>query len=141
LVANLTKSVILIPTGSTSYFSIVEIGFSVDSAVAAQAIGVELYAVTTIGSPAGTSFAPVLVQRGTGSAAQTGSALINLSTPPSVVEVIKDWFVPPTGLLVVQFPLGREPQSFPSGQRIGLQYVNPSGGSTSNFRAYIEFEE
>jgi hypothetical protein len=142
LSANATKSIILIPPSSSSLFTIVEIGFSIDSSVAAPAIGLELYAVTTLGSPAGTNFTPVLVKRGTSITAQTGNGLINLSTEPTTVEVIKDWFVPPTGLLVVQFPLGREPESFTgTSNRIGLRYVNPSTGSTANYRAYIEFEE
>lgn len=50
--------------------------------------------------------------------------------------------MPPTGLFVIQFPLGREPESFTSGAGgLGVRWVNPAGGSTANFKAYIEFEE
>src|SRR5262245_46756197 len=127
LAANSTKSVILIPPASSSYFSITEVGVMVlDTSATLAAVVWELYAVTSLGSPAGTSFTPVLIQRGTGSVAQTGSTLINLSAEATTVEVMKEFATDPkSGLVVIQYPLGREPQSFSgTSNRLGLRYVN-----------------
>jgi hypothetical protein len=138
------KTAILIPSGSGSLFTVVEIGFSIDSAVAAPAVGVELsFFVLTGGVGTSTSATPSPVKQGTGISPQTGNAAVNFTGEPTgTFTTIKDWFVPPTGLLVVQFPLGREPESFPgTNNRIALRYNNPATGSTANFRAYIEYEE
>lgn len=143
LVAASTKSVILIPPPATHRFEIVELSFGCDGSAAAAGVGVELYAVTTIGSPTGSSFTPVLMGRGEPATAQVGTCLINIGTEPTAVEIMKEWYVSPyTGQLTIPFPLGREPWSnVGTTARIGLRYVNPSGGSTANYRAYIEIEE
>jgi hypothetical protein len=143
LVANATKSVILIPSSATHRFLITQLSFGIDGAAAAAGVAVELYAVTTIGTPAGTNFTPVPVTRGEPATAQVGTCLVNLTTEPTAVEVMEDWDVNPYGgQLVLPFPLGREPWStVGTTNRLGLRYVNPSGGSTANYRAYIEIEE
>jgi len=143
LTANATKSLLLIPPGANSWFTATEVAVSIDDSAPKAGVGIELYAVTTLGSPAGTTFTPVLTRRGGGNVAQTGAALTQLTAEPTTVEVLKDWYVQPFGgLMVIQNPLGREPQSA-SGTtlRFGLRYVNPTGGSTANIRAYLEFED
>lgn len=143
LVANSTKSVILIPPAATHRFEIINFGFSIDGAAAAQGVGVEFYAVTTLGSPAGTNFTPVLKNRANSATAQVGTCLINLSAEPTAVEVLEDFTVSPfSGQIVIPYPMGREMWStVGTGNRIGLRYVNPSGGSTANYRAWIDIEE
>lgn len=142
LVGGETHSLMVFQPTSASLFTIIEIGFSIDSATAAAGVGLELYAVTTVGTISGGSFTPVIVKRGSGIAAQTLVKVPPFTNEPTAVEVIKDWSVPPTGLFVIQFPLGREPESFiGTALPMGLRYVNPAGGSTAKYRAYMEFEE
>lgn len=143
LVANTTKSVFLIPPGAAGKFNIVELSIAHEASASALPVAWELYEVTTLGSPAGTNFTPVKVNRENAATAQTGTCLINLSTEVTAVEVIKDWTLQPFGgLLVMQYPLGREVQSqVATTKRIGLRYVNPASGTTTNYRVYVEFEE
>jgi len=82
LVAATTKSAFFLSPASTNIFTVTEIGFSIDSSTAAKGVGVELYGITSLGTPVGTAFTPVLVKRSTGLAAATG-AKVNLTTEPT----------------------------------------------------------
>jgi hypothetical protein len=75
-------------------------------------------------------------------AVAAATAIAALTAEPSAIEIIRTWYVQPFGgLVMVQFPLGREPRGVGgSGNRIGLR-VTTATGSTPNARAYIEIEE
>jgi len=78
----------------------------------------------------------MLDNRGAGISAVT-QAKLNLTTEPTI-EIVKGWFVASTVLFVIQFPFGREPESFTGNTgRIGLRYVNPAAVSTANYHAAI----
>jgi hypothetical protein len=79
--------------------------------------------------------------RGLGAALATAAE--SYSVEPTVLTQWKQWLVTPNGgLLVIQFPLGREPVTDVSGgpttKGIGLRDTAPA---VVNARAYIEFEE
>lgn len=126
----------------TVTFDLTEIGISFDASAAFAGIGVELYRTTTLGAPAGTAFTPVKADQPADSAATSTTNLTNLTTEPTAVEILRSWFIQPFGgLLVLQFPLGREPQaSGTSANRLGLRYIAPAT-ITSNVRSYAEIEE
>ncbi len=141
LSAAATKSLILLAPGANVGFVLVEICVSFDQAAAAAGIRCELYRVTTLGSPAGTTAAPTKRSEQQADTVQA-SGLYNLSAEPTAVEVIGGpWYVSPaTGLLLKQYPLGREDAAKAGGARIGLRAVTPTG-VTPNAVAYIDTEE
>jgi hypothetical protein len=142
LTASTTVSLILLAPATNS-FRVTELGISFDGSAAAAAIRVDLYRTTTLGSPTGTTATPVAVNNSQASIALS-SGLTILTAEPSAVAVLRTWYVSPaSGSLIVQFPLGREPDTthLTSGtQSIGIRVVTPSG-VTPHAASYIEFEE
>ena len=136
LTAASTKSLILLNPVS-SEVTLTEFAVSFDGSVAAASVGLEIYRVTTLGSPAGTTGTVVQTFQGLPAAATTG--LTALTTEPTTVEVMKEWFLTPFGgTLHIQSPLGREVINTTS--RLGLRYITPTGVSP-NARAFFEWEE
>lgn len=136
LTAASTKSLILLNPGSRE-ITLTEFAVSFDGSAAAASIGLEIYRVTTVGSPAGTT--GVAVSSFQGMPVALASGLVNLTTEPTTVEVMKEWFLTPFGgTLHIQSPLGREVINTTS--RLGLRYVTPTGVSP-NARAFFEWEE
>ncbi|MCW2900923.1 MAG: hypothetical protein JWO67_3188 [Streptosporangiaceae bacterium] len=141
LTASATKTLILITPISVD-FVISELCVSMDTGAASTSPEVDLYRVTTIGTPAGTSTTPAKSSGPDSAAApQTGTnALTNLTAEPTAVTVIKPWFVPQSGLLLIQFPLGRETVgSLTGGAALGLRVITPAG-VTPKALAYFEIE-
>jgi len=125
----------------TDYFMVAEMSVSTDASVATTAIGIELYRVVTIGAAAGTAYTPVKVNRvaDTGVASTAASSVV--TTEPTTVEILAEWFLQPFGgLLDLQYPLLREAFGSAGGQRLGLRYITPAGVSP-NCRAYVWFDE
>lgn len=65
------------------------------------------------------------------------------SAEPTTLTVLKQWWCPCPGPLVIQFPLGREPEGLLSGstnhKAIGFRVKVDTG--TPNCEGYIEWEE
>jgi hypothetical protein len=140
LTASTTKSLWLL-NPAVDYFVIAQLAVSFDASAASAGVGIELYRVTTIGSATGTTFTPIKVNRIGDTAASGTTAQTPVTTEPTAVEVLADWFIQPFGgLFDVQYPLMREPLAAAAGQRIGLRYVTPAG-VTPNCRAYVWFDE
>jgi hypothetical protein len=140
LTASATKSLWLLNPVS-DFFLLAQFGISLDASAASAGVGVELYRTTTLGTPAGTAATITKVNRIGDTAAATTTGLTVLTTEPTAVEVLADWFIQPFGgLFDVQYPLQREPLSAAAGQRIGLRYVTPAA-VTPNCRAYVWFDE
>jgi hypothetical protein len=140
LTASSTKSLWLL-NPAVDFFVVAEISVCLDGAVAAAGVGLELYRTTTLGSPAGTTATFTKTNRGADAASPTTTGLINLTTEPTAVEVLADWFIQPFGgMLVLQYPLQREPMSPAAGARMGLRYVTPAS-VTPNCRAYVWIDE
>ena len=139
LVANTTASLILLAPVSKILLTHVDI--SLDANAAAAGVRFDLYRVVTLGSAAGTTFTPVL-NNPSDSASATG-ALTNLTTEPTTVQIIQSWYIQPFGgLLPLDAVLDHEivtPPSSPA--RIGLRYVNPTGGATCHVAAGLFWSE
>lgn len=139
LTASNTQSLILI-NPVTIGFRVSEMSVSFDGAAAAVAAEVQLYRTVTLGTPAGSSTTPIKVSNPGATTAQS-TALTALTTEPTSVEILRRWFVSPaSGLLLLQFPLGREPAAAGTGSQIGLRVLTPSG-VTPHAVGYIELDE
>jgi hypothetical protein len=106
----------------------------------AEPVLIELCRATTVGSPTGTT--ATLVPADEAFEAATATALTMLTAEPTTYAVAAGWYVQPnSGLLVIQYPLGRElGRSKAAGQRIGLRYTTVSG-VTPKVAAYTIHEE
>lgn len=141
LSASTTKTIIYVNPAVVD-ITINEVGLSFDSPSAATAVEVDLYRTTNATGAAGSSFTPVKTTKpGSGGTAAQSTALIDLTVEPTAVEVLRTWFVSPaSGLMVLQFPLGKEPISLGGGQPIGLRVITPAG-VTPHVLAYLDFSE
>jgi hypothetical protein len=142
LTAATAKTLVNIIAGANRQAILVEISNSFDGVTAsAVPVLVELVGSTqaTAGTP-GTSPTPTLI-RGLGAALSTAAE--SYSAEPTVLTQLKQWLVTPNGgLVVVQFPLGREPQTNLSGSATLLAMgLRDNAPAAVNARAYIEFEE
>lgn len=140
LTASSTKSLWLL-NPVTDFFVIAEFSVALDASAAAAGVGIELYRTTTLGSPAGTTATFSKVNRVSDASTPTTTGLVNLTTEPTAVEILADWFLQPFGgVLDIQYPLQREPIGASAGQRIGLRYVTPAA-VTPNCRSYVWLDE
>ena len=138
------KTLALVIPGATLPVTIIEIGVSVDAG--AGRFTVDLFESTQAG--AGTAGASTgAKQTGGFVAGDTTGPLatygVRYTAEPTVVTSLKTWIVPAPGPLVIQFPLGREPESLVSGatkyKALGLRVLIDSG--TPNAYGYIEWQE
>jgi hypothetical protein len=142
--ATTAKTACNVIASATANATIVEIGASVD-----QGTGrclVELFESTqatagTVGSSTGAK------QLGGYAAGTDGTPACTYgreySAEPTVLTVLKSWWFPCPGPLVIQFPLGREPKTLLSGstnhKAIGIRLKVDTG--TPTCEAYLEWEE
>lgn len=141
LAAGSVKSMILL-NPLTNDGRLIEIWLSFGAIVEQVDIAAELYRVTTLGSPGGTT--GTAVKEAPGSVAAQWTGLTALTTEPTAVERLRDFFVPTRGGLVpMYFPLGREVEVAGGGARIGFRILN-DGASTMtaiNCRADLGWAE
>ena len=139
-----SKTAVNIIPGATLPVTVVEIGVSVDAATGR--CFVELFESTQAG--AGTAGASTgAKQVGGFVAGDTTGPLATYgkeyTAEPTALTVLKSWWFPCPGPFVIQFPLGREPESLVSGatkyKAIGFRLKVDSG--TPNTDAYIEWQE
>lgn len=140
LTASNTQSLVLI-NPATIAFKVTEMSVSFDGAAAATAAEVQLYRTVTLGTPAGSGPTSGTKSSNPGATTAQSTALTALTTEPTSVEILRRWFVSPaSGLLLLQFPLGREPAAAGTGSQIGMRVITPSG-VTPHAVGYLEFEE
>jgi hypothetical protein len=141
LSASATKSLwVMDPV--TNGFSLVEFGLSFDGSSALTAVRVDLYQVSSVGSLAGSAMT-VNKFTDTNIGAATTTVLGTITTEATTVTVLKNWFLTPySGLLEIQYPLGREPGAGAglTTNRIGLRCVTPSG-VTPNVVSHAVWQE
>ena len=139
LVAATAKTILNVIAAANGLIRIVEFSVSFDGVTAtAVPAAVELcYSTQTSAGTPGTT--PTINQiRGPTRTVQATAAQ-NYSAEPTVLTVWKHWLVPVyNGLLVVQFPLGREPEETVTADGLCLRITAPA---VVNVRGYIEMEE
>ena len=138
LTAATAKTVLNIINASNSLIRIVEIGVSFDGVTStAVPVVVELCKSTQAG--AGTSTSHTIVQGRGPTRTVQATAARNYTAEPTVLTAYKRWLVPAfMGLVVIQFPLGREPEIITSANAYALRCTAPAA---VNFQGYMEFEE
>ena len=68
-----------------------------------------------------------------------GNGRHSYTVEPTVLTELKSWLLRPDGgLLIIQFPLGREPEQVSGGDGYPIRVTAPD---IVNVRGYIEFEE
>lgn len=148
LTAATAKTVLYVNAAAANQPSVVEFSVAFDGTTSTNTPAlIELvYGTKATNSTPGTgstTFTPLQV-RGWPSQVSAQAAANNCSSEPTVLTVIKPWLLTPNGgLLVIQFPLGREPTAIASGAavsgiQVGLRLTAPQA---VNARCYFEYEE
>jgi hypothetical protein len=138
LSAATAKTIVNVINAANALVRVTEIGVSFTGIAAAAApVTVELMLSTqaTAGTP-GTSPTPTQVG-GPTRTVQSGGAE-DYSAEPTALTAIRKWLVHPQTGIIVQFPLGREPEQTTTADGICLRVTAPA---TVNCQGYIEFEE
>jgi hypothetical protein len=138
LTAAATKSLILL-NPVTNRALITEISISMNASAAATGPQFDLYRVVTIGSAAGTAGTQNPLDPATQVA--TTTSLTSLTTEPTTVVVLDSWDIQELGgLILIQYPLGREPVLAAAGARVGIRYTT-AAATTPSCVSTIWFEE
>ncbi len=141
------KTIFYINSGSANQPSFVElsVGFDGVTSTAVPALVELMYGTAATNSTPGTgstTFTPVQIRAWP---AQTSvqTAANACSSEPTVLTSLKPWLVSPYGgLLIIQFPLGREPTGIVTAATSGKQVaVRCTAPANVNVRGYIEYEE
>lgn len=142
------KTIMYVNAGSANQPSFTEfsVGFDGVTATAVPALVELVYGTKASNSTPGTgstSFTPLQI-RGWPAQASVQGAANNCSSEPTVLTMIKPYLLTPNGgLLVIQYPLGREPTGIASGtaasgNQVGVRVTAPAA---VNVRGYLEYEE
>lgn len=102
----------------------------------AEPVTVELCSSTQ--ATTGTATAHTMAQSSGATRTVQGTATRNYTAEPTVLTVLKRWLVHPQTGMVLQFPLGREPQQNVTADGIALRCTAPT---TVNFQGYLEIAE
>jgi len=69
----------------------------------------------------------------------TATPGVYATTAPTVGVILRTWYVPPTSGLVIQFPLGQEPDSnSTTAAGLGIQCVAPAAVAVSSYLIWTE---
>ena len=134
-----TETLLQVAAAATKRFRVVEFGVSFDGVSAGDApVDVDLLRQTTAGTASTTGVAPV--EWDEAGEAALASFSHDFTVEPTAGDVLGSWQVTPNGgLLVLQYPLGREPVVGLSG-RIALRATTATD-VTPNASAYLVIEE
>ncbi|MFC6080909.1 hypothetical protein [Sphaerisporangium aureirubrum] len=137
LSAATAKTILNAIAASGGLLKIVELSVSCDgTSSTGEPVTVELCASTQAGAGTSTSHTPLQVSGSPRTANASGAR--NYSAEPTVLSVRKRWLVHPQGgLLVLQFPLGREPQL----KATGGWALRCTAPAAVNVQGYLEFAE
>ena len=138
LSAATAKTIVSIIAAANAPIRVTEIGVSFDGISAtAEPVTVELMSSTQAGAGTpGSSPTPTQVG-GPTRTVQAGGAE-DYSAEPTVLTAVRKWLVHPQTGIVIQFPLGREPEQVITADALLLRCTAPA---TVNATGYIEFEE
>lgn len=137
LTAATARTIMSVINAANSLIRIVELSVSFDGVLGtAEPVTIELCSSTQ--ATAGTSTSHTIVQcRGPTRTVQATAARA-YTAEPTVLTVLKRWLVHPQTGLVIQFPLGREPEQVTTADALALRCTAPAN---VNVQGYIEFEE
>lgn len=137
LTAATAKTILSVINAANSLIRLVEIGVSFDGVSGtAEPVTVELCSSTQATAGTSTSQTPVQCRGPTRTVQATGAR--NYTAEPTVLTVLKRWLVHPQTGMVIQFPLGREPEQTVTADALCIRCTAPA---TVNAAGYIEFEE
>lgn len=138
LTAATAKTILNFINASGGLLRVVELGVSFDGVTAsAEPVVVELCSSTQ--ATAGTSTSHTPAQTGGPTRTVQGTAARNYTAEPTVLTVLKRWLVPAfMGSLVLQFPLGREPEQVTTADGLCIRCTAPA---SVNVQGYMEVEE
>lgn len=138
LTAATAKTILSVINAANSLIRITGFSVSFDGISAtAEPCTVELGGCTQAGAGTSTSFTPVQVRGATRTVQATAAR--NFSAEPTTITTWYRWLVHPQAGIVIQFPLGREPEMTTTADAIVLRVTSPAG--VENAQGYIEFEE
>lgn len=137
LAAATAKTILSVINAANSLIRICELSVSFDGVSGtAEPVTIELCKSTQ--ATAGTSTAHTIAQvRGPTRTVQATGAR-NYTAEPTVLTVLKRWLVHPQTGIVIQFPLGREPEQVTTVNALCVRCTAPAA---VNCQGYIEFEE
>lgn len=141
LVAATAKTLVNLISGANRIPLVTQMSISFDG-VAASAVPVLIEACfctqATAGTP-GASPTPTLLR---GKGASQSTAGVDYSAEPTAITPYDHWLPTPNGgLLVIQFPLGREPEADLSGGTNKAQLMRGTAPANVNCRGSLLFEE
>lgn len=139
LAASTAETVLMIVGAANVTFRLVEFGISFDG-VTATAVPAVVELVSSTQATAGTNTGATEKQiRGNPNHTPQCTGFHSYTAEPTVLTPIKELFVPQfMGLLVMQFPLGREFEQLTSADGIGIRVT---ASATVNCRGWMEWEE
>jgi hypothetical protein len=143
LVAATAKTLVLVAAATANPPSLVEVQISFDG-VTASAVPVLVELVSGTGATAGTNTAQTPKQlRGWPAAPSQTTGAHTYTAEPTVQLVNRKWDITPNGgMLVLQFPLGREPTGLVTAATDAKTWsLRATAPAAVNAHAYIEFEE
>jgi len=138
LAAATAKTILAYINAANGLGRIIELSLSFDGTSAtAEPVTVELGSSTQ--ATAGTSTAHTMAQSGGPTRTVQGTAARNYTAEPTVITVLKRWLIRPDGgQLILQFPLGREPEQVVTADALVVRCTAPA---VVNVQGYLEVEE
>lgn len=137
LSAATAKTILNYINGSNALGRIIEMSVSFDgTSGSAEPVTVELCSCTQ--ATAGTSTSHTIAQSGGPTRTAQGTAARNYTAEPTVLTVLKRWLVHPQTGIVIQFPLGREPEQVVTADGLAIRCTAPAA---VNAQGYLEIEE
>lgn len=137
LTAATAKTILNYICASNAIARIVELSVSFDgTSGTATPVLVELCKSTQ--GAAGTSTSHTMAQSGGPTRTVQGTAARNYTAEPTTLTTIKRWRVHPQTGLVIQFPLGREPEQVASANAYAIRCT---AAANVNAQGYLEVEE
>lgn len=137
LAAGTAETVLSIVNGANALIRLTELGISFDGVSAvAEPVTVELMGSTE--ATAGTSTTHTAQQTGGPTRTAQATAKRGFTAEPTVLTCWKRWLIHPQAGIVMQFPLGREPEQVTTADAIVIRVTAPAA---VNVQGYLEWEE
>lgn len=137
LTAATARTILSVINAANSLIRICELSVSFDgTSGTAEPVTVELCSSTQATAGTSTSHTIAQVRGPTRTVQATGARAY--TAEPTVLTVLKRWLAHPQTGLVIQFPLGREPEQVTTSDALCIRCTAPAN---VNVQGYLEFEE